>query len=72
MEVQQGTFTPLVFTTAGGIAEECKRYHNKLAELLAIKKGENYASTVSWLREKVSFAILRSALLCLPEEEEGM
>ena len=67
MEVGQGTFTPtpLVFTTTGGIAEECKRYHNRPAELLAIEKGEDYASTVSWLRAKVSFAILRSALLCL-------
>ena len=58
MEVEQGTFTPLVFTTSGGMAEECKRYHNRLAELLAINKGENYASTVSWLRAKVSFAFL--------------
>ena len=65
MEVEQGTFTPLVFTTTGGMAEECKRYHNRLAELLAIKKGEDYASTVSWLRAKVSFAVLRSAFLCL-------
>ena len=65
MEVEQGTFTPLVLTTTGGMAEECKRYHSRLAELLAIKKGEDYASTVSWLRAKVSFAILRSALLCL-------
>ena len=55
MEVEQGTFTPLVFTTTGRMAEECKRYHNRLAELLAIKKGEDHTSTVSWLRAKVSF-----------------
>ena len=65
MEMEQGTFTPLVFTTTGGMAKECKRCHNRLAELLAIKKGEDYTNTVSWLRAKVSFAILRSALLCL-------
>ena len=57
MEVEQGTFTPLVSTTTGGMAEERKRYHNRLAELLAIKKGEDYASTVFWLRAKVSFAL---------------
>ena len=50
MEMEQDTFTPLVFTTTGGMAEECKRYHNRLAELLAINKGEDYASTVSWVR----------------------
>ena len=30
-----------------------------------MKKGENYATTMSWIRAKVSFALLRSALLCL-------
>ena len=65
MDVEQGTFTPLVFTTTGGMEEECKRYHNRLAGLVAAKKGESYATTVSWIRSKVSSAILRSALLCL-------
>ena len=65
MEIEHGTFTPLVFTTTGGVSEECKRYHNRLAELIAAKKGEDYSTTMSWIRAKVSFAILRSALLCL-------
>ena len=38
MDVEQGTFTPLVFTTTGSMGEECKRYHNRLAELVAAKK----------------------------------
>ena len=57
--------TPLVFSTMGGMREECARYHARLAELLAIKKSETYSSTVSWIRAKVSFALLRKALLCL-------
>ena len=65
LEVEQASFTPLVFTTTGGMAEECKRFHSRLAELIAIKKGEQYSTTLSWIRSKVSFAILRSALLCL-------
>ena len=65
LDVEQGTFTPLVFTTTGGMGEECKTYHNRLAELVAAKKEEDYANTVSWIRSKVSFAILRAALLCL-------
>ena len=47
------------------MAAECKRYHSRLAELLATKKGESYATTMSWIRARVSFAVLRSALLCL-------
>lgn len=66
MEVEQGTFTPLVFTSTGGMADECKRFHSRLAELLALKKGDDYATAISWIRVKVSFAILRSA--CVSEE----
>ena len=65
MEVEQGTFTPLVFTSTGGMTDECKRFHGRLEELLALKKGDDNATTISWIRGKVSFAILRSALLCL-------
>ena len=65
MDIEQGTFTPLVFSSTGGMAEECKRYHSRLAELLAIKKGEDYSTTIAWVRTKVSFAILKAALLCL-------
>ena len=65
MEIEQGTFTPLVFSTTGGMAEECRRYHSRLAELLAIKKGEDYSTAIAWVRTKVSFAILRTALLCV-------
>ena len=64
LEVERGTFTPLVFTTTGGMADECKRFHSRLAELISIKKGEGYSKTISWIRSKVSFALLRSALLC--------
>ena len=65
LEVEQASFTPLVFTTTGGMGRECLRYHSRLAELISIKKGEDYAKTLTWIRGKVSFSILRSALLCL-------
>ena len=41
LEMEQGTFTPLVFTSTGGMADECKRFHSRLAELLALKKGDD-------------------------------
>ena len=37
LEVEQATFTPLVFSTTGGMGTE---YHSRLAELAAAKKGE--------------------------------
>ena len=50
LEIEHGTFTPLVFTTTGGMADECRRYHCRLAELISTKKGEPYAATISWIR----------------------
>ena len=35
MEIEQGTFTPLVSTTTGGMADERVKYHSRLAELVA-------------------------------------
>ena len=32
----------LVFTSTGGVADECVVYHSTLTELIANKKGENY------------------------------
>ena len=55
----------ILITTTGGMSGECKRYHSRLAELIAAKKGEDYSTTMSWIRAKFSFAILQSALLCL-------
>ena len=40
-------------------------YHSRLAQPIAIKKGEKYAKTISWIRTRSSFALLRSALVCL-------
>ena len=45
------------------MAAECKRYHSRLAELLATKKGESYSTTMSWIRARVSFALLSIFLL---------
>ena len=35
----------------------------QLAELLALKQMESYVSTVSWIRTKLAFEVIRSAVL---------
>ena len=47
------------------MVDECVKYHSRLAELIANKKRESYSSAISWIRAKVSFAIVLSAILCL-------
>ena len=54
-----------VYTTTSGMGKECLMYHGRLAQLPAIKKGKQYARTISWIRTRTLFALLRSALVCL-------
>ena len=65
MEVEHGTFTPLIFTIHGTTSTECTILHNNLAEKIANKTGEEYSKVLTLIRCKLSFLILRAALLCL-------
>ena len=40
LDIEHGIFTPLIFTTTGGMGEECLNYHSRLVELITIKKAE--------------------------------
>ena len=37
-EIEQGTFTPLVFSAMDGMSRECDRFYKHLCELLADKR----------------------------------
>ena len=65
LDIEHRTFIPLVFTTTGGMGKECLMYHSRLAQLIVIKKWEQYAKTISWIRTRTSFALPRCALVCL-------
>ena len=65
IDVEQGTFTPLVFGTNGGFGGECDKFIKKLAEKMAVKSDESYASVITWLRTKLSFSILKSVNTCV-------
>ncbi len=65
MEVDQGTFTPLILTTKGVMGHECDKFFKSLAEKLAKKKGERYEDIMRYIRVKISFLVLKAALLCL-------
>lgn len=63
--VEQGTFTPLVFSTSGGMSNETKTFYKRIAELMAEKRGETKGYFTAWMRVRLSFALLRSAILCI-------
>ena len=65
MQVEHGTFTPLIYSVNGGIGPECEQFHKHLAERIAEKSGEKYTSVITWIRCKLSFLLLRAALMCV-------
>ena len=65
LNVERGSFTPAVFLTTGGMSLECKRLVNRLAELYAIKKKNQYQEVVRYIRIKIRFALLRSCLVAV-------
>ena len=51
MDVQMGTFTPLVFGTNKGMGLDCQNlFKISLANKLSTKNNEPYANVISWLR----------------------
>jgi hypothetical protein len=43
VNTERASFTPLIFTTTGGMGKECERLNKRLAELIATKKIKSTA-----------------------------
>ena len=65
MDVEHGTFTPLIIGTYGGMGDECQLFVRRLAERLAEKQQEEYGPTVAWIRTKLFFEVIRSTVQCV-------
>ena len=59
------SFTPLVLSATGGMANEATTLYKRLASRLATKWDHPYSSTMSWLRCRLSFSLLRSCIQCI-------
>ena len=65
LEVENATFTPLVFSANGGMGRECKKFYQRLAEMIADKRGISTSIASAFVRTRISFSLLRSMLICL-------
>ena len=65
LQVEKGSFSPLIFTTSGGMGPESTRYHKRLAQLISVKRKEEYSHVVSHIRTRLRFAILKSTLIAI-------
>ena len=68
IQVEKATFTPLVFSTSGGMAPECTKFHKKLAVHISNKTKEEYSHVMNHLRTRLRFTLLRSTLIALRGE----
>ena len=68
MHVEKGSFSPLIFSTTGGMGPEATRYHKRIAELISVKRGELYSEVVNFIRTKVRVALLKSTLVAIRGE----
>ena len=65
MNVNNGSFTPLVFSIHELLyGRECKTFYSRLATLITDERKTPSSITSSWIRTKVCFALLKSSLLC--------
>ena len=65
LNVEMGSFTPLVFGTSGGMEADCNCFLKRLAEKLSEKNEESYDITITWIRTLLSFEILSSVHTCV-------
>ena len=64
-EVEHASFSPLVFSTSGGMGKSTAIVYKRLAHLLSVKREESYSNVIRWLRCRLGFALLRSSITCL-------
>ena len=63
LQSEKASFTPLIFTTSGGMGPECTILYKRIAELTSSRKNEHYSSVMNYIRTRLRFAILRSTLI---------
>ena len=68
LEIERGSFTPLVFSCTGGVSGETEKFMKRLALKISEKKQEQYSQVVSFIRRRLRFDILRSCIVSLRGE----
>ena len=64
-EFDHGSFTPVVFSIYGSMGRECRTFYNRLGKKIPEKQELHQSIVTNWIVTKISFALLKSALLCL-------
>lgn len=64
-EIEHASFVPFVVAATGGLGPAATTTLQRLAQLTADASDQPYSRVMGWLRCRVSFALLRGAIMCL-------
>ena len=62
LQIERGSFTPVVGSTFGGWGKEAEKHHKRFATLIALKRNEDYADVINYIRTRLRFSLLKSIL----------
>ena len=65
IEIEHGSFTPLVISAYGGVSRETERFISRLTDKIAEKKDLPVSTIANFIRTKLSFLLVRSQVLCI-------
>ena len=65
IQIEHGSFTPLVFCSNGGKGRECRRFYQRLSQMIAEKRRLNYNIVTNWINRKISFALNNCIIICV-------
>ena len=65
LQVEKASFTPLVFSTTGGMGGEADKFFKHLAEKMSRKTGHRYCDTIAFIRRRIRFDLLKTCLISL-------
>ena len=65
IQIEKGTFTPIVMSTSGGMGNEANRHHKRIATLISIKRKEEYSDVMNYIRTRLRFSLLKSTLIAV-------
>ena len=70
LEIEKGTFTPLVFSCCNGAGTEATKFIKHLATRVSDKRQEQYSLTVSYIRRRIRFDILKTCVISFRGERK--
>ena len=65
LQIEHGSFTPIIFSTIGGMGREANTFYSKLAEKIAEKRDIKKSEAITFIRTTMSIALLRATNLCI-------